>query len=254
MKKNIYIIGGNGLIGSSFTNLYTKNNVNLFVLDLFKSKKKNKNFIKNIHFDCTKLENINKKLNNIFIKYGEPDALINCSYPVTSDWKNNTFTKIKYSSFKKNIEIHLNSYCWIAKIFADRMKTKKISGNIVLLSSIYGMVAQNQENYKGTKMELNMTYPIIKSGIIGFVKQSAAYYGKSKIRINALCPGAILGHVKGSKTSQDKKFIKQFSANVPLNRLADVNEIANVLNFLISDNSSYISGQSIVADGGYTVV
>ena len=254
MKKNIYIIGGNGLIGSSFTNLYTKDNVNLFVLDLFKTQKKTKSFIKNIHFDCTKLENMKKKLDNIFIKYGEPDILVNCSYPVTSDWKKNTFTKIKYSSFKKNIEIHLNSYCWIAKLFADRMKSKKISGNIVLLSSIYGIVAQNKENYRGTDMNLNMTYPIIKSGIIGFVKQSASYYGKNKIRINALCPGAILGHVKGSKTSQNKRFIKQFSANVPLNRLAHVNEIANVLNFLISDNSSYISGQSIVADGGYTVL
>ena len=60
MKKNIYIIGGNGLIGSSFTNLYTKDNVNLFVLDLFKSQKKTKSFIKNIHFDCTKLENMKK--------------------------------------------------------------------------------------------------------------------------------------------------------------------------------------------------
>ena len=193
-------------------------------------------------------------MSNIFVKYGEPDVLINCSYPVTNDWKNNTFTKIKYLSFKKNIEIHLNSYCWTAKIFADRMKLKKISGNIVLLSSIYGIIAQNEENYKGTSMNLNMTYPIIKSGIIGFVKQSASHYGKSKIRINALCPGAILGHVKGSKTVQNKKFIKHFSANVPLKRLADVNEIANVLNFLISDNSSYINGQAIVADGGYTVV
>ena len=254
MKKNIYIIGGSGLIGSSFVNLYSKNNVNLIVLDIFKSKKQNKGYVKNVHFDCSKLENIEKKLKNIFIKYGEPDILINCSYPVTKDWKNNTFKKIKYSSFKKNIEIHLNSYCWTAKIFADRMKSKKIPGIIVLLSSIYGIVAQNGENYRGTSMNLNMTYPIIKSGIIGFVKQCASYYGKSKIRINALCPGAILGHVKGSKSPQNKKFIKYFSANVPLKRLADVNEIARVLDFLTSDNSSYINGQSIVADGGYTVV
>tara|TARA_B100000787_G_scaffold163843_1_gene145897 strand:+ start:458 stop:1222 length:765 start_codon:yes stop_codon:yes gene_type:complete len=254
MKKNIYIIGGNGLIGSAFLNLYSKNDANFFVLDLTKVKNNTKNFITNIYFDCSKMEKIEKKLKDIFIKYGEPDILINCSYPVTKDWNKNTFEKIKYSSFKKNIEIHLNSYCWIAKIFADRMVLKNKYGNIVLLSSIYGIVAQNEENYKGTSMSLNMTYPIIKSGIIGFVKQSASYYGKSKIRINALCPGAILGHIKGSQKTQNIKFIKKFSASVPLKRLAEAKEIACVLKFLISDNSSYISGQAIIADGGYTVV
>ena len=254
MKKNIYIIGGNGLIGSAFLNLYSKNDVNIFVLDLIKVKNDKKNFIKNIIFDCSKMEKIEKKLKAIFKKYGEPDTLINCSYPVTKDWHKSTFQKIKYPSFKKNIEIHLNSYCWIAKIFADRMVLKNKPGNIVLLSSIYGIVAQNEENYKGTSMSLNMIYPIIKSGIIGFVKQSASYYGKEKIRINTLCPGAILGHVKGSQNTQNAKFIKKFSANVPLKRLANVKEIASVLKFLISDNSSYITGQAIIADGGYTVV
>ena len=58
------------------------------------------------------------------------------------------------------------------------------------------------------------------------------------------------------KRSKQKisKFIKKFSANVPLKRLANAKEIASVLKFLISDNSSYITGQAIIADGGYTVV
>jgi len=68
MKKNIYIIGGNGLIGSAFLNLYSKNDVNIFVLDLVKVKNDKKNFIKNIIFDCSKMEKNEKKLKDIFIK------------------------------------------------------------------------------------------------------------------------------------------------------------------------------------------
>ncbi len=103
-------------------------------------------------------------------------------------------------------------------------------------------------------MNINFTYPIIKSGIIGFVKQAASFYGKHQITVNALCPGSILGHVKGAKKNQPTKFIKNFSNNVPLKRLAKVNEISSVINFLISENSSYITGHSLVVDGGYTVI
>ena len=254
MKKNIYIIGGNGLIGSSFINSYENINDRLINLDISHNKLKKKNNLEKVFLDCSDLENINIKLNDIFKIYGNPHVLINTSYPITKDWKDNTFKKVNYNNFKKNIEIHLNSYCWISKIFADRMKLKKIAGKIVLLSSIYGIVGQNNNNYDNTTMDMNFTYPIIKSGIIGFVKQAASFYGKNKINVNALCPGSIIGHVKGAKKSQSKKFIKKFSESVPLKRLANVQEISSVINFLVSDNSSYITGQSLVVDGGYTVI
>ena len=254
MKKNVYIIGGNGLIGSDFINSYKNSNDRLISLDIKHTSNKKKKNLKNITFDCSDLEGVNKKLSNIFKIYGDPHILINASYPVTDDWTKNTFEKVNYNNFKKNLEIHLNSYCWISKIFADKMKSKKIPGSIVLLSSIYGIVGQNESNYKNTSMKMNFTYPIIKSGIIGFVKQAASFYGKYKININVLCPGSIIGHIKGSKKKQSKKFIKKFSENVPLNRLADVSEISSVINFLISDNSSYVTGHSLVVDGGYTVI
>ena len=80
-----------------------------------------------------------------------------------------------------------------------------------MLGSIYGsMVAQNEKNYKNTNMRENMTYPVIKSGLIGATKQFAQYYGKNKILINLVCPGLIKGHVKGMKNKQDKKFLKKY--------------------------------------------
>ena len=250
MKKNVYVIGGSGLIGDSLVAQLSLN-YNVLILDKLKKKKLKKNFI---YFDCSKLSNIKKKIHKIFKDYGHPDLMVNCSYPVTEDWVNNTFEEIEYNSFKKNIEIHLNSYCWIAKIFADYMKEKKKSCSIVLLSSIYGVVGQSFNNYKKTNMKFNMTYPIIKSGIIGFVKQSSSYYGNNNIRINAVSPGAIKGHVKGSSNKQNINFIKNFTSRVPLKRLAEADEVSKVIKFLLSDKASYISGQNIIVDGGYTAV
>ena len=112
MKKNAYIIGGSGLIGNPLA-LELTNNYNVIVLD---KKKINNKGISFIPFDCSKLGNIEKNLKKIFINNGIPDVMVNCSYPVTSDWIDNSFDKVKYNSFKKNIEMHLNSYCWISKI------------------------------------------------------------------------------------------------------------------------------------------
>ena len=72
--------------------------------------------------------------------------------------------------------------------------------------------------------------------------------------MNCLCPGAVKGHVKNTTTNQPKKFIKKFSNQVPLKRLADPDEISNVANFLVSDFASYMTGSVIVVDGGWTSI
>ncbi len=252
-KKNLYIVGGSGLIGTSLINKISENEYNIFNLDLV-NKNKNKNIIFK-KFDCSDLINIEKNLSKIFIQLGKPNCFVNCSYPVTRDWTKNNFKEINVKSFIENINIHLGSYCWVSKIFADNMKKNNIEGKIIMLSSIYGPVlAQNLDNYNNTNMKENMTYPIIKSGIVGATKQFAQYYGKNNIQINSVCPGLIKGHVKGSKNSQDKKFIKKYLNQTSLKRICNPEEIANLINFMISEKNSYITGQSIIIDGGYSIV
>ena len=247
------MLGGSGLIGSSLIERVSLENYKIINLDILK-----KNADKNIifkKFDCTNLKNLEKKLLKIFEELGNPDCLVNCSYPITNDWINNNFKNIKIDSFLKNLNIHLGSYCWISKIFAEKMIKHNISGKIVMLSSIYGTyLAQNSENYKNTAMKENMTYPIIKSGISGATKQFAQYYGKNNIQVNSVCPGLIKGHVKGTRNKQDKKFLKRYLNKTSLKKICHPKEIADLINFLISDENTYITGQSVVIDGGYSIV
>ena len=101
-------------------------------------------------------------------------------------------------------------------------------------------------------MKENMYYSAIKGGIISNTKQLCSHYGKWGIRANCICPGGIEGHVKGKKFKQPKIFLKNYSNRTPLRRLAKKEEIAPAVAFLASDASTYISGITLMIDGGWT--
>ena len=82
----------------------------------------------------------------------------------------------------------------------------------------------------------------------------ASYYGKYNIRINTICPGGIIGHVAGLKSDQPKNFIKNFNKQVPFKRMGTSDEIAPAVIFLASDASSYITGITLMVDGGWTAI
>tara|TARA_Y100000591_G_scaffold330147_1_gene360344 strand:- start:908 stop:1702 length:795 start_codon:yes stop_codon:yes gene_type:complete len=249
-----YVVGGNGLIGKEIVKALEEFNAKVTVFDLNKNKIIENDKIKYVKFDCSKEKNIKNFFKNYIKKNGCPEIFINASYPATKDWKSNTFKKVKFESYKKNVEIHLNSYIWIAKTIADHMLKNKIKGSIIQLSSIYGLVAQDENLYKKTNINENMTYGVIKSSTIHFTRQLAAYYGKHNIRVNNLIIGGIKGHIKGSKKKQDKNFLKKFNLKVPLNRMGNSYEIPSSVIFLASPASSYITGSSIVVDGGYSIL
>lgn len=247
-NRLVFVLGGQGLIGKEITKAMLDAGAKVIVLDKKKFKiNKNQNIFFQ-KFDVSIPENIEKQYLYLIKKYGVPDIFINSSYPKTKDWSSNSFGKINYKSFAKNINIHLNSFSWLAKLVADSMVKSKKKGNIIQLSSIYGVVGQDLSIYLGTNMKESMSYSVIKGGINNLTRQMASYYGKYNIRINAICPGGV------SDTNQNKIFIKNYNRKVPLNRLAKNTEIASCILFLASDASSYITGSLLMVDGGWTAI
>lgn len=254
-NKNIYIIGGSGLIGSEITKTFCQTDGNVFVLDIKKNKKLNDYKYKFIKFDCTKLNLIKKNLYLIFKQHGYPTHMINASYPRTKDWGKNNFSEISLSSLKKNIDHHLISFVWISKTFADIYVENKITdASIVLLASIYGSKAQDLSLYKKTNMRENVTYSIIKGGIVNYVRQMASYYGKFGVRINSISPGGIEGIDSQTNSLQNSLFKKNYINKVPLKRFAKPQDVASSVLFLSSENSSYITGANLFVDGGISII
>ena len=161
---------------------------------------------------------------------------------------------ISFNTLKENIEKNLLPYSWLPKIFADIMKLNKINGTIINIGSIYGVVGQNLNYYKNTKMKENMVYTLIKGALINHTKQMASYYGKYNIRFNIISPGGIKWHVAGKSIKQDLNFIKNYIDNVPLKRMCKPSDVASASIFLSSDASNYITGANLLVDGGITSV
>ena len=251
-NKKVYILGGFGLIGSKVVASTLSIGAKVIILDV--QKKQIPNNVKYEKFDCSKLNNLEKNFNRIILKFGCPDVFINCSYPRTKDWGKSSFNKITLKRMTKNIEIHMNSYAWLAKIVAERMVKNNIKGNIINLNSIYGLLGQDLSIYEKTSIKENMSYSLIKGGLTNFTRQMASYYGRFGIRINGICSGGLKGHVAGKSNFQSKQFVKNYQKRVPLKRLGDPEEIANVITFIASEASSYITGLNVVVDGGWTAI
>jgi len=251
-NKKVYILGGSGLIGSKVVINTLSIGAEVIILDVRKKRLQKK--VKYEKFDCSKLINLEKNFNKIIKKLGCPDVFINCSYPRTNDWNQCSFNKITLKRMAKNIEIHMNSHAWLAKIVAEKMVKNNIKGNIINLNSIYGLLGQDLNIYEKTSMKENMPFSMIKGGLVNLTRQMASYYGRFGIRINDICSGGLKGHVAGHSNFQEKQFIKNYEKKVPLKRLGNSEEVANVVTFIASDAASYITGSNILVDGGWTII
>ena len=152
------------------------------------------------------------------------------------------------SNFTSPSRVHMNSYAWLAKMVADKMVKNKIKGSIISLNSIYGLLGQDLNIYEKTSMTENMPYTMIKGGLVNLTRQMASYYGRFGVRVNSICSGGLIGHVAGKSGAQEKQFIKNYEKKVPLKRLGNSEEVANVVAFIASDAASYITGSNILVE------
>ena len=103
-------------------------------------------------------------------------------------------------------------------------------------------------------MHESMIYAAIKGGITNLTRQMASYYGQFNIRVNTLVPGGLSGHVAGKSDIQNPVFVKQYSQKTPLKRLGRAEEIAPAALFLATDAASYVTGTTLMVDGGWTAM
>jgi NAD(P)-dependent dehydrogenase (short-subunit alcohol dehydrogenase family) len=150
-------------------------------------------------------------------------------------------------SFKDVLEVNLVGSFYLTKTVIPYMKKQKF-GSIINIGSIQGVVAPTFEIYEGMNITSPLVYSVAKAGMIHFCKWIAAKYGKWNIRCNAVSPGGLGDSQKGGSA-----FAKTYSSRTPLGRMAQSGEIAEVVKFLISEKSKYITGQNIIVDGGWTI-
>lgn len=243
-KKVIVVTGGNGLIGQAILTHLVQNDAIVVNIDILP-----RSLIEVASYYCCDITNeleVERLIPQIINDYGKIDGLVNNAYPRTADW-GNAFENVSLESWRKNVDMQLNSCFQISKLVLNHMKQNQ-SGSIVNVASIYGVVGNDFTIYEGTDgMSSPVAYSAIKGGLINLTRYLAAYFGPFNVRINSVSPGGVFNN-------QHPNFVKQFESKVPLKRMAKPVEIAPAIGFLLSDESTYITGHNLMVDGGWTIV
>ncbi len=241
-KKIIIITGGSGLLGRNIIEELQAEGAFCINAEINEETSEN---LSTIQCDITDEKSVEKTINSVLKVYGKIDGLVNNAYPRTKDWGLH-FEDIPVESWKENIDMQMNSvFMFCQKILP--IMAKQSFGSVVNITSIYGIVGPDFGVYEGTKMTMPAAYSAIKGGVINFSRYLASYYGKFGIRVNCVSPGGIFDN-------QPVQFVTNYEAKVPMKRMGLPKDISPTISFLLSEGSSYITGQNIVVDGGWTAI
>ena len=259
-NKNILITGAAGSLGleHSIALLNVGARVIMTDVDFIKLKKneidlikKNKNFrIYCLKMDVSSENSVQKVLKYLKKKKLKLDVLINnaCLNPkfdIKFKNKNTALEKFSLNTWEREIKVGLTGAFICSKIFGNYMKNNKNGGVIINIASEYSVVTPDHRIYSKNNFK-PITYPVIKTGLIGLTKYLATYWIDEGIRCNAFSPG-------GVKENQSKKFLNNVKKLIPMKRMANKDEYHSVIQFLCSDASSYLNGQNILMDGGRSI-
>jgi NAD(P)-dependent dehydrogenase (short-subunit alcohol dehydrogenase family) len=239
--KVIVVTGGNGLLGKEMVSTFRENGAIAISLDIYFDKQGQDDYLA----DITNDESVKSVVKSIIEKYNKIDGWVNNAYPRTKDW-GNKFEDILVESWRKNVDMHLNGYFICCQIILEQMKVQGF-GSLINMSSIYGLVGPDFTIYSGTEMTMPAAYAAIKGGLNNLSRYLASYYGEFQIRVNTVSPGGIFDN-------QPESFVNNYNNKVPLKRMGSPKDIVSSVFYLLTDETSYITGHNLVVDGGWSII
>jgi NAD(P)-dependent dehydrogenase (short-subunit alcohol dehydrogenase family) len=222
-KQKIIVTGSEGLIGKELVKFLSKNN-QILKLDLM------------LGHDLT-----DEKFVRTWFKKSKADALVNCfamNDHITPGEKRGTLFDISLESFSKYLDINLTTLFSVCREYARNNKF----GSIVNFSATTGIVSARPDIYGGKHKHI--AYSISKAGVINMTKFLATHLAPN-IRVNCISPG-------GVEFDQDEKFKKIYASLTPMKRMMKKHELNEIIAYLCSPSSSYVTGANFVIDGGWT--
>ncbi len=219
----IIITGSEGLIGSELSRFLEKNHEIIKIDLVLGHNLNNESFVK-----------------DWFSKH-KADCLVNCfalNDHVREGQKRGTLFDQDLQTLSKYFEVNLVSLFSVCREFARN----NFKGSIVNFSATTGIVSARPDIYDGAHKDIG--YSISKAGVINLTKYLATHMAPN-FRVNCVSPGGI-------EHNQDESFKEKYSKLTPMKRMMKKDELNDIIEYLCSDKSSYVTGANFVIDGGWT--
>lgn len=181
--------------------------------------------------------------NEAVSRAGKVDIFVNNTIDrdfVDRDWTNVTGEQMDH---------HLRNntgYFLLARHMRNHCVARKAEGSIIMIGSMYGVVASYPDAYEGISPASCVQYHALKGGTIHMTRHLAAYWARDGVRVNCLSPGPF------PPDKINPEMVKRLKTKVPMGRMGKNHELKGAIVFLASDASSYVTGQNLLVDGGWT--
>ena len=154
-------------------------------------------------------------------------------------------TNVTAEAFSKDLQ-NATGYFLLARRFHDHIVGRKATGSIVMIGSMYGVVGSYPDAYDGICVASPVQYHALKGGIIHMTRHLAVYWAKDGVRVNCLSPGPF------PSEKAPPAMVERLKKKNPMGRMGVPHELKGPLLMLVSDAGSYVTGQNLLVDGGWT--
>lgn len=251
--KVIVISGGCGLIGRAFCEAVAQFGGHVAVLDIDTSKpeawakeleERHGRKMRGYAVSIQKPEKVEQGLTKILEDFGRVDGLV-CGHQNKTHLRFDQFEDVTEEDWDIVMDINLKGTFVLCQKIGSWMANNH-GGSIINIDSTYNAVAPNQNLYTGTSLGCPVAYSASKGGINALSRYLASYWAKKNVRVNMITP-------HGVWNNHEDSFEQNFARLSPMGRLSYNHEVAGALVYLLSDASSYVTGDNMLVEGGWTV-
>lgn len=194
-----------------------------------------------VALDHMQEESISEGFRQAIEQAGSIDILVNNGHEVVA----NDWSTISGEQFSRQLE-NLTGYFLLARHFRDHIVERNATGSLIFIGSMYGVVGSYPDAYAGIGPANSVAYQALKGGVIQMTRHLAVYWAANNVRVNCLSPGAF------PSSQAPQELVSRLVQKCPAGRIGLPDELKGALVFLASDASSYMTGQNLIIDGGWT--
>jgi gluconate 5-dehydrogenase len=198
-----------------------------------------------IGFDQGDTDTIPGFVRTVLERMGQIDILVNNAYGGTGP----TIETATAEDFDRAYHTGVTAYFLLAREVVNHVRQRKASGSIINIGSMYGVVGSYPDAYTDLPVKSPPNYHGLKGGIVHLTRHLAVYWAEDNVRVNCISPGPF---PKTAILEGQPEFIRRLESKSPMRRMGRPDELKGAVVLLASEAGSYITGQNLLVDGGWT--